>query len=151
MSVCLLDYYIVVKPGSRRRDFNILVVLSCLVLVCFEFSVSMHVSQLLYSNKEERKTSPSLPNQTLQTPSNLMSYPVMLPQSTEYTYSNKKKKKRKEKNNNSSSHPRIIPTKCKSGVRFFCNEQKEKKKKKKKKNLRLQLTFNQAQVSTLNR
>lgn len=69
--------------------------LSCLVLVCFEFNVSMHVSKLLYSNKEERKKQAPLPlpNQTLQTPSILVNYPVMLTKVHMFQHKKRKKKR----------------------------------------------------------
>ena len=119
--------------------------ISISLLSCFEFNVSMHVSKLLYSNKEERKKQAPLPlpNQTLQTPSILVSYPVMLTKVHMFQH----KKRKEKKKNNPSSHPRIIQT-CKKWSATFASKQPNRKKKK---NLRLQLTFNQAQVSTLNR
>ena len=54
----------------------------------------MHVSKLLYSNKEERKKQAPLPlpNQTLQTPSILVSYPVMLTKVHMFQHKKRKKK-----------------------------------------------------------
>ena len=99
------------SPGTRRTECFVCLttillssqgwmgisisLLSCLVLVCFEFNVSMHVSKLLYSNKEERKKQAPLPlpNQTLQTPSILVNYPVMLTKVHMFQHKKRKKKR----------------------------------------------------------